>query len=156
MLLTNCTFFDIITPFIKIYNTILGHFIYAQSLKVPICGGEFTPKELNSPNKIGNILFINLDIFSIGTPPEESQNYFIFTFKTYGVEIESTRDRIQLELCDKNNEILDYVADSFMDTRLAAKLSNRMGEPAEKTSITLCTPIRLAMVDKIVISVFRV
>jgi hypothetical protein len=126
-------------------------------IKGHIREGVFTPKELNITNLVGSIELIDLHIESV-----RNLNSFLLTFITHGTEIESARDRIQLELRGKNNEVLDYVADSYMDTRLAARLSGRASElsshirqPADMATIFLETPIQLFEIDKIVISVFR-
>ncbi|MDR2754120.1 MAG: hypothetical protein LBC20_00300 [Planctomycetaceae bacterium] len=128
-------------------------------IKVPICEGVFTPKELKIPNIVGDIELISLDIFSA----RGDTNSFILTFVTHGAELKSTKNRIQLELYGKNNEVLDYVADSFMDTRLAARLSGRASplnanirQPADAATIFLDTPIQLFEIDKIVISAFQI
>jgi hypothetical protein len=86
--------------------------------------------------------------------------HFNLAFKTNGQEIESAVDRIQLELLDKNGMTLACTADTFMDTRLAARISGRgvgvEDDPAEMATLLMDSVASLSEIDKIVISVLRI
>ncbi|MDR0609366.1 MAG: hypothetical protein LBG58_04595 [Planctomycetaceae bacterium] len=120
---------------------------------------SFTPEDLKIPNTIGNITLHWIILDSIGTEKSD----VLISFMTNGTEIESTRDRIQLELFDKKGELIIYTADTYMDTRLAAKISGRAtlldaieDDPAAQATLYLEVPVPLSEINKIVISVFRI